>query len=126
MPDQHPSSNPAGDDPSNSDEDAVDYKVKYLALQAQHQMQRKRKGGPRSEISIQRSASDTDHGYRAVASTQALGRGIRMLAALFGEISGIVADAEVYLMDRYPADDFDEFTPNLTPEQGKHLAEKRG
>ena len=48
-----------------------------------------------------------------------------MLATLFGEISSVVADAEAYVADRYPADDFDEFTPNLTPEQVKHLAEKR-
>ncbi|KAJ7229930.1 hypothetical protein GGX14DRAFT_553432 [Mycena pura] len=105
-----PSSNPATDDPpSNSEEDGVNYKAKYLALQAQHRMQQKRKAGP-----------------RAAVSTQAMGRGIRMLAALFGEISSIVADAEAYLVDRYPEDDYDEFTPNLTLEQEKYLAEKRG
>ncbi|KAJ6605729.1 hypothetical protein B0H10DRAFT_2228983 [Mycena sp. CBHHK59/15] len=59
-------------------------------------------------------------------STQALGRGIRKLAALFGEVSAIVTDAEAYELDPYPDDDdIDELSPDLTEAELKHLEEKR-
>ncbi|KAJ6608391.1 hypothetical protein B0H10DRAFT_2194414 [Mycena sp. CBHHK59/15] len=67
----------------------------FLALQASNefQAQRKRKRD----------------GSEKTVSTQAMGRGIRMLAALFGEIPMIVTDAEAYALDRYGDDDFDDF-----------------
>ncbi|KAJ6626161.1 hypothetical protein B0H10DRAFT_2185830 [Mycena sp. CBHHK59/15] len=59
-------------------------------------------------------------------STQALGRGIRKLAALFGEVSAIVTDTEAYELDPYPDDDdIDELSPDLTEAELKHLEEKR-
>jgi hypothetical protein len=49
-----------------------------------------------------------------------------MLAVLFGELPMIITDAETYLVKgRYPEDDFDEFSPDLAPEQEEYLDEKR-
>ncbi|KAJ6624451.1 hypothetical protein B0H10DRAFT_2186718 [Mycena sp. CBHHK59/15] len=89
----------------------VDYKAAFLALQASNefQAQRKRKRD----------------GSEKTVSTQAMGRGIRMLAALFGEIPMIVTDAEAYALDRYGDDDFDEFSENLTDQESAYLADKR-
>ncbi|KAJ6568189.1 hypothetical protein B0H10DRAFT_2238232 [Mycena sp. CBHHK59/15] len=64
-------------------------------------------------------------GSEKTVSTQAMGRGIRMLAALFGEIPMIVTDAEAYALDRYGDDDFDEFSENLTDQESAYLADKR-
>lgn len=46
-----------------------------------------------------------------------MGRGIRTLAVLFGEISTAVRDAEAYIAEgRFEEEDFDEFSPDLTDE----------
>lgn len=56
-----------------------------------------------------------------------MGRPIRMLASLFGEIPNIITEAESYLLrGRYPQDDdFDEFTRDLTADEEAYLADKR-
>ncbi|KAJ7028906.1 hypothetical protein C8F04DRAFT_1289336 [Mycena alexandri] len=99
------------DDDGIPDDDVPDFKAAYLALKASNEIAavKKRKRGPGVSV-----------------STQAMGRGIRMLAMLFGEISTAVTDAEAYLADgRFDDDDFDEFTEDLTDEQLEHLAKKR-
>ncbi|KAJ7634277.1 hypothetical protein DFH06DRAFT_1336821 [Mycena polygramma] len=91
-------------------DDGVDYKAAFKALQASNMMEasKKRKRAPEKR-----------------ASTNGA-RGIRKLAALFGELPMIITEAESYLAKgRYPDDDFDEFTDELTDEEINYLAEKR-
>ncbi|KAF7365796.1 hypothetical protein MVEN_00453600 [Mycena venus] len=107
----HRSSSVRGRDSDNDGhrESNIDYKAAFLALQASNELaaQKKRKRG-------------------ADPSIQSKGRPIRMLVALFGEISTIVTEAESYLKRRrYPEDDFDQFSVGLTPEQDEYLADKR-
>ncbi|KAF8157742.1 hypothetical protein K438DRAFT_1777079 [Mycena galopus ATCC 62051] len=98
--------------PRDRSEDNIDYKSAYLALKANEMIyQKKRKRGPGEKVQ----------------SVQGMGRPIRMLAALFGEIPLIITDAESYLVrGRYAEDDdIDEFTEDLTPKQEEYLADKR-
>ncbi|KAF7341052.1 Alpha beta-hydrolase [Mycena sanguinolenta] len=91
-------------------ESNIDYRAALLALQASNKLeaQKKRKRAPQ-------------------VSLQSKGRSIRMLVALFGEISHIVAAAESYLKDGQHSDDddFDQFTPHLTPEKWEYVTQKR-
>ncbi|KAJ7017045.1 hypothetical protein C8F04DRAFT_1406333 [Mycena alexandri] len=99
------------DDDNIPNDDIPDFKAAYFALKASNEIEavKKRKRGPGKTV-----------------STQAMGRGIRMLAVLFGEISTTVTDAEAYIAEgRFEENDFDEFSPDLTDEQLEHLAEKR-
>ncbi|KAF8178408.1 hypothetical protein K438DRAFT_2021998 [Mycena galopus ATCC 62051] len=93
--------------------DNIDYKSTYLALKANNEMTnlKKRKRGAGEKVQ----------------SVQGMGRPIRMLAALFGEVPLIITDAESYLVrGHYPEDDdIDEFTEDLTPKQEEYLADKR-
>lgn len=54
-----------------------------------------------------------------------MGRGIRMLAVLFGEISTVVTDAEAYMLEPFEDVDYDEFSNDLSQEQEEFLAAKR-
>ncbi|KAJ7762207.1 hypothetical protein B0H16DRAFT_1884180 [Mycena metata] len=106
----HSSSSARGRD-SDDDDEVPDFKAAYFALKASNEIEavKKRKRGPGKTV-----------------STQAMGRGIRMLAVLFGEISTTVTDAEAYIAEgRFEEDDFDEFSPDLSDEQLEHLAERR-
>ncbi|KAJ7640946.1 hypothetical protein B0H17DRAFT_1216464, partial [Mycena rosella] len=108
---RHRSSSP-GRDSSPITERVIDYKAAFLALQVRNEAdaQKKRKRGP----------------AQTSGSTQAMGRGFRMLAVLFGEISMVISAAETYLLDPFPPVTYDEFSEDLTPEQEAFLVEKRG
>ncbi|KAJ7451306.1 hypothetical protein FB451DRAFT_1566214 [Mycena latifolia] len=85
-----------------------DFKAAYNIMCANAQRQKKRK---RDE---------------PVKSVQGLGRGIRKLAALFGEVSHIIAEAQAYERDPYEEDHgIDEFSRDVTEEEIKWLEEKR-
>ncbi|KAJ6582262.1 hypothetical protein B0H19DRAFT_1252372 [Mycena capillaripes] len=60
------------------------------------------------------------------ASLQGMGRGIRKLAALFGEIVHIIADAQAYERNPLPDDHgINEYAKDLTEEERAFLAKKR-
>ncbi|KAJ7491862.1 hypothetical protein B0H11DRAFT_2277774 [Mycena galericulata] len=87
--------------------DGRDYKTAYLALKASNDIQQKKR------------ARKAEKG----ASTQAMGRGIRMVAALFGEVATIIQEAEAYQLAPLDDVDFDESTKDLSEEQKSYLQE---
>ncbi|KAJ6540164.1 hypothetical protein DFH09DRAFT_1368566 [Mycena vulgaris] len=93
--------------PSEDDPD-FDYQAAYNILRANLEREKKRK---RDEPST---------------SVQGLGRGIRKLAALFGEIPHIMAEAQAY--EREPFDEdhgIDEYAEDVTEEELQYLDQKR-
>ncbi|KAJ7753951.1 hypothetical protein DFH07DRAFT_915367 [Mycena maculata] len=65
-------------------------------------------------------------GSRAKKSVQGTGRGIRKLAALFGEVVHIIAEAQAYERNPLPEDHgIDEYSRDTTPEEHAWLARKR-
>ncbi|KAJ6467670.1 hypothetical protein C8R47DRAFT_1325945 [Mycena vitilis] len=95
-------------------EDTFDYKAAYHIQLAKNASKSKKK----------HAGSDTEPPRK---SLQGMGRGIRKLAALFGEIVHIIADAQAY--ERNPmADDhgIDPSSKTLTQEERTFLAKKRG
>ncbi|KAJ6576089.1 hypothetical protein DFH09DRAFT_1361694 [Mycena vulgaris] len=85
-----------GNDNSGEDKE-FDYKAAYKIQCASNKQQRKRK---RDE---------------PAKSVQSLGRGIRKLAALYGDVSRIIADAQEYERDPYEEDHgIDEFAEDVT------------
>ncbi|KAF7363033.1 hypothetical protein MVEN_00655100 [Mycena venus] len=59
-------------------------------------------------------------------SVQGMARGFRRLAALFGEICHIIAEAQAYERAPMPDDDIDPFSEETTDEEHAFLAKKRG
>ncbi|KAJ7203175.1 hypothetical protein B0H12DRAFT_1330694, partial [Mycena haematopus] len=105
----HHTSSPHGRDM----DPAIDYKAAYKALEASNRIrdvaEKKRKRG-----------ASYDPGALGAA------RGIRLLAALFGDIPNIVAEAETYLVDgRLEEPEYDEFSPDLTEEETEYLHKRR-
>ncbi|KAJ6605529.1 hypothetical protein DFH09DRAFT_1353912 [Mycena vulgaris] len=98
---------PITNDNSGEDEE-FDYKAAYKIQCASNNRQRKRKRDEPSK------------------SVQSLGRGIRKLAALYGDVSRIIADAQEYERDPYEEDHgIDEFAEDVTDDDLKWLEEKR-
>ncbi|KAJ7185364.1 hypothetical protein C8R46DRAFT_1342648 [Mycena filopes] len=61
-----------------------------------------------------------------IKSVQNLGRGVRKLAALFGEVCSIVVQAQAYEKNPMPDDHgIDPYSNDTTPEQHAYLAKKR-
>ncbi|KAJ7265098.1 hypothetical protein C8J57DRAFT_1718405 [Mycena rebaudengoi] len=106
---------------------ATDYKALYESLQAHKKLEQQRKRKRGNEKSV---------------STQCLGRGIRRVAVMFGEISAVITDAEEYALNPFPEDEPDDEgekdvdedgtdegeprqPPELTEEQEQYLFEKR-
>ncbi|KAJ7115736.1 hypothetical protein C8R44DRAFT_880154 [Mycena epipterygia] len=58
-------------------------------------------------------------------SLSSQGRGLRKLAALFGEFSTIVVEAEAYAENPFEEYDIDETRIDLSPEEEKYLDDKR-
>ncbi|KAJ6553822.1 hypothetical protein DFH09DRAFT_1318834 [Mycena vulgaris] len=93
--------------PSEDDPD-FDYQAAYNILRANLERQKKRK---RDEPST---------------SVQGLGRGIRKLAALFGEIPHIMAEAQAYEHEPFDEDHgIDEYAEDVTEEELQYLDQKR-
>ncbi|KAJ7790116.1 hypothetical protein B0H14DRAFT_2396698, partial [Mycena olivaceomarginata] len=64
---------------------------------------------------------------RPVRTVQGLGRGIRKLASLFGDITHIISEARAYKKSPYPEDHgIDEASPDVTEEELQWLDKKRG
>ncbi|KAJ7235690.1 hypothetical protein C8J57DRAFT_1728558 [Mycena rebaudengoi] len=111
----------------DTEQPAVDYRAMYEARIA-HDLLQKQKKRKRHE---------------PVVSTQALGRGIRRVAVMFGEISAVITEAEEYALNPYPEDDPEEHQEDegdqdedsdeegprqpleLTEEQEQYLFDKR-
>ncbi|KAF7364203.1 hypothetical protein MSAN_01079600 [Mycena sanguinolenta] len=94
-----------------ADGEAIDYKAAYTALEASTRM--------REEAAAKRKRGPS-------AGELGAARGIRHLAAMFGDIPSIVAKAETYLLDgRIAEPAYDEFDEDLTDEQEELLQKRR-
>ncbi|KAJ7265816.1 hypothetical protein C8J57DRAFT_1718354 [Mycena rebaudengoi] len=100
----------------------VDYRALYEARIAHDKLQKQKK----------RKRDDK------LVSTQSMGRGIRKVAVMFGEISAVITDAEEYALNPYPEDEPEDKQedednedeeprepPELTEEQEQYLFDKR-
>ncbi|KAJ7762374.1 hypothetical protein DFH07DRAFT_1059578 [Mycena maculata] len=99
-----------GNHGSDSEDEASKWKHRYEVLLASNHAKDKRK------------RTHTE----AKKSVQGTGRGIRKLAALFGEVVHIIAEAQAYERNPLPEDHgIDEYSRDTTPKEHAWLARKR-
>ncbi|KAF7307252.1 Alpha beta-hydrolase [Mycena indigotica] len=108
----NPSSSPARNTSTDGSDDIVpvDWKAKYMALEAHSRLSKRKRSGNQTE---------------GPGSITQQGRGIRLLVSLFLDPAQIVAAGEAYEQNRQEPLVFDEFNDELTEEQEKEIAERR-
>ncbi|KAF7298602.1 Alpha beta-hydrolase [Mycena indigotica] len=110
----NPSSSPAHNastatqDSDESDEMLVDWKAKYMALEAHSRLTKRKRSGNETQGSITQQ-----------------GRGIRLLVSLFLDPAQIVVAGEAYEQTQQEPLEYDEFNDELSEEQEKAVAERR-